>query len=550
MSTSPTPAQVADVRNTFLAVARSLKRIAAYRHAEEKFLEFLTPALDSLTELLARHGPLEVTVEPTALLLGEESVYGEAAREWSLCFRLHRDGVRALRFDPGITAAELMVMVSIALPEPTGVDGGREDAITELWKADLAHLAWTASPGWRFDASHEDRARLAASAVNAQGALGRMSSVLDPGVEDAARLAPPLCDEATRRTLDHDDWGDLVGRAALTVCRIVESRYAGRDLENLQESLGLMLDEMLRRGASSPLATTLEVLAGLGDPGRAELSAPLGERLSHPTRLEELAKLCEASMDAFTFVLPPYLALLPGHAGEVLLKTFDATPAPGVRFGLAHAAAVRLAGCVDAYRQRLRDAEPEQVRELLAALSSAPAQLRADVAAAALGNRSDAVRVDAVVAVAADPPAALRHLPPLLDDRLQSVRIAVATSLGETGPAAVPPLLAATGKPGFALAEHAEREALYVALGTLGSPEALTFLESRLEKRGLFFDRKGDEEDQLVAVRGLAAAMVPRALDALDRAGKPDGGASATVSAAARAAAAHIRRHLARRSAP
>ena len=46
--------QIDEVRETFAALARGLKRVSIYRHAADQHAAFLEPALASLSRLLAR----------------------------------------------------------------------------------------------------------------------------------------------------------------------------------------------------------------------------------------------------------------------------------------------------------------------------------------------------------------------------------------------------------------------------------------------------------------------------------------------------------------
>src|SRR2546427_10928935 len=109
-----------EVREALSALGRSIKRAAMYRHARERHAAYLQPAVEPLQALLARHPVVTLGVLPSALTYGGEPVYGEPAREGSLCFRLHRDGVRGLTFVAGLDLDELVAFVDAALPDQSG----------------------------------------------------------------------------------------------------------------------------------------------------------------------------------------------------------------------------------------------------------------------------------------------------------------------------------------------------------------------------------------------------------------------------------------------
>src|ERR1041384_2233178 len=155
----PAAERVEQVRDAFAALARALKRISVYRPAADQQAGFLAPARTAVRELLSRKGSLSLTVEPTALLWEGESIFSEPARDWSLCFRLYQSAIRELSFLPGVSADELKAFLAIAMPDPLGSNTGREDALTELWKAELQCVQYRAAEPDK----GADRERLAAA---------------------------------------------------------------------------------------------------------------------------------------------------------------------------------------------------------------------------------------------------------------------------------------------------------------------------------------------------------------------------------------------------
>ncbi|HVI23396.1 MAG TPA: hypothetical protein VM691_07925, partial [Myxococcales bacterium] len=140
------------MRDAFAGLARTLKRISIYRHASAQHATFVEPVLATFGEVLARKPAVTIGVEPGSLSFEGGAIYTEPPREWGLCFRLHRDGIRTITFKRGLTAKELLHFMRVALPDPQGAQAAsREDAVTELWKADLASIEYTAIAGYRIE---------------------------------------------------------------------------------------------------------------------------------------------------------------------------------------------------------------------------------------------------------------------------------------------------------------------------------------------------------------------------------------------------------------
>src|SRR2546428_1446517 len=149
------PAEITAVRDAFAALSRSFKRVSVYRHARDQHVSYLEPAVSEFRALLEQKPTVTVSVEPTALVYEGEAVHSEPARETGFCFRMHRDGVRSLTFRRGLGVEEILGLAMVALHDPQ-VEGGREDAVTELWKADLTHIGYSAIPGYRMDETAGD----------------------------------------------------------------------------------------------------------------------------------------------------------------------------------------------------------------------------------------------------------------------------------------------------------------------------------------------------------------------------------------------------------
>ena len=535
------------LRDAFGALARSLKRISIYRHARDQHASYLEPALVAMRSLLARGGSFTVDVHAAALLFAGEPVYAEVPREGGLCFRLHRDGVRKLTFSRGLGSADLLVLCEVALFEPQSAGPSREDAVTELWKADLAGLSWTAVSGYRMERNQAEAplvaAQVEAASSRVRAVLARATTSGRTFADDATFDSRPLFTDLQRAAADPDRWTDLAQRAALTVLRIVEQGYAGRDLEALQDSTLRLLEELVGRGEALGLARALDAIRQLGGPQAGDFRIALGRNLADPQRLSALVQLCGKDERAVAQALPFWLTLLARDSAAVLLELLAAAP-QAAQQTIARAIVDRAESNRNKFEETLRSGRAEVVLPLLAALGASPLAARATFAACALRHHETAVRLEAAALVGRDQSAAVTHLGPLLSGPDATVRMAAAGALGRAGieaEAAAELFIASIERPAFAEGLREEQTFFYRALGRIESTRGFDFLCDQLAVRRGLFRKKAATATRLLAVQGLSEDRTPRSLRILEEAASPSGAQPPLVASAARAAAARLR---------
>jgi len=519
-----------DVREAMTALGRALRRVSLHRHARESHASYLLPALRSLADLLDRRGSFALEVSPTALSYKGEPVYSEPAREGSLCFRLHRDGVRSITFLSGLDLEELVAFAAAALPDAAG----GEDSVTKLWKAELRYVRVGSVSGYRLDGEPTGEA-VADAASRAEASLNRYAEDISEADEAAARALPPLLDAGDLLELDSQTWTDLARRSAGTLLRVVHRGAAGRDMPALAGSFGKLLDEMLARAETALVASTLSALSALSD----TLRKPLVEALLDPDRLSRALDLSNGRPAMLDGALETWLALLPAEADlavELLHRRDTDRNAPL----LATAAVARVSRCLPKIERLLRAGPDAAARALLFALAGVPENVRSNCAATALEHRSAAVRVAAIPLVASGSPASIARLGLLLDDGDAAVRMAAASALSAySGNGDVAELfIAALEKPEARDAARDEAIALHKALGRLCTDLGFQWLMGRIFTRRKLFKKPGEGE-QLLAVQGVVAEGSNRAAALLERVSQEAD--HLRVGAAARAGARMLR---------
>ncbi|MBS2021949.1 MAG: hypothetical protein JST92_06030 [Deltaproteobacteria bacterium] len=535
------------LREAFASLGRALKRIAVYRHARDQHASFVEPALQALRDVLDHEGAVTIEVHTGSLTSEGQTVYLEPPREWGLCFRLHRDGVRTLTFQRGITLDELLAFCNAALYDPNS-GPGREDAVTELWKADFTAITYSATSGYRMEHGDLDADKVAE-------AVRKLAARARPVVLEVTRHASDLAENTVldRRPqlmsrpelagLDSVKWPDLARRAAHTLLRIVEEGFAGRDLEALEESLWRLIDELVARGEAQALARTLETLRRLSGQHAQAFRAGVARKLADPGRLLRLSELGGVNEAALTQAIPVWLALLPREAGNALLDVLPQAPAQTQQL-FARAAIARAELDLERFARTLSQGQPAAVIAILAALDTLSPATRAELSTPALSHASARVRIEAVNAVGSDAETAVRELPAQLLANDPSVRVAAVQVLASCAGAAeraAALLISAIERPGFASLDREEQALHYRALGKLGSSSGFQFLCEQLSVSKGLFKKKPAENERLLAVNGLAEETSVRTLRALEQAAAPENGQPATVATAARAAVVRMR---------
>jgi HEAT repeat protein len=125
-----------------LITARRIGR----EHAETRALQ--RRLVPELVQLVQRHGALHLDVTPRSIVMGDETVFaadhsnaptGERGLERELSWILHRDGLRALRLETGLTEAEAATLLDVLLLAAPG-DATDEDLVTMLWESAFTHV--------------------------------------------------------------------------------------------------------------------------------------------------------------------------------------------------------------------------------------------------------------------------------------------------------------------------------------------------------------------------------------------------------------------------
>ena len=517
-----------------LALTRAARSFTLYDPSNKVVRTLIADYRDKLQKVLADFGSLALEVHPFELLLGREIVYLEADRERSLAFRLFRDGVRRIAFEPGATWDELLRLLQILSIRYTGVRQQEDDLVTLLRKAAFAHLTIEAIEGF---VPEEVLAEPPLDDV-LRGDLARWEPPAEwdlplPPFPEAVPLRYRSVPEELLQRLRAEESDDSVPRTAVRVV----AELSGAPLEIDTKAL---------------LSLALEVREYLLVERRADLVIHLGRvMLRGPATEPEATKaFLTAYLDARTLKTILHASPADAELPPQILELLEAVPAEPLGHlldllaeeGASRRAAALRTVLVGALRRapevlaaRLRGAQGEAAG-LLKLLAEVDPKTALRTAIDAAGTADASLQKEALSQLAAAPfgPETVRALHRLVESPFEEVRIAALPALARGGARAFPALQARAEKGASAMGA-AEAEAIGRALTESSPRSALALFEGWLAPRSRgflsrFVKMQAPPAFQRVALAGLRGADGEPAQTLLELLAKHG---EATVAAAA-----------------
>src|SRR4051812_21727941 len=95
------------LKKTFSELKKGIKNSVFNSHRKGDISSYLQPAHALLTEYLVTHGDVEVRLEVSTYLIGQEAVFEDDNAEQNIIYPLWQAGVRLLIFRRGLSLADL-----------------------------------------------------------------------------------------------------------------------------------------------------------------------------------------------------------------------------------------------------------------------------------------------------------------------------------------------------------------------------------------------------------------------------------------------------------
>jgi hypothetical protein len=516
--------QALAAHDAILALTKAARSFTLYDPANKVVRKLIGEYREKTRHALDTHGALVLTVHPYELLRGEEVVYKEADRERSLAFRLFRDGIRRIQFEPATSWDELVRLLQILSIAFTAIRQQEDDLVTLLRKAGFEHIRITAIEGF-VPEEEQTEASLAAATQHAGQERRDPPAHWDlpfPPLKEAAPLRYRPVSEDLLERLRAEEAEGTVAPEAVRVSLELLHLGAGTDLR-AETAFALEAREFLIVEGRVDLVVELArgarpMLAEVPEATESFVSAYLDEHTLRAV-VNGLPPDAEA--------LPPALAeVLEGAPAEVVGRLVDLLIAEGhgpraalLRRLVAHSCGMS-SNIVVARLHETEGASRVALMQLLAEVDPAAAR---QAAMGATTSAEEAVQLEALrqlqgVELTPEIARALRHL---VESSVERVRLSALPVMAERGKARVMPTLVAHAEKRHASLSTAEAEATGRALATSSPRGALDTFKGWLEvKGGGLLGRKTLEAPpalQRVALAGLERIGGEEADELLDR---------------------------------
>jgi hypothetical protein len=524
--------------------ARTLKTSRLYHASNPTVVRFREELLAALTRLIDQVGPVTYRFSADDILFEEVSLYPAKSRDDNLALPFHRDGVRALTFNPGISARELDGLID-ALMLVTGQAQIDDDLVTLFWQANLQHVdvdyvpaegdvgagsteeGGAAIPWPTATAAGEDAAQEAGGATPADDATaagtgsrsddwttGELTVEIEAGFEELDTLAPGEIDRF------RDEFAAEHAISLMTTALAIARAYldAGATAEDRAE-LARFVPRMLRLAvAEASWLEAREALALLrecdGDAWSAEsFTQELFQPISVAATVEQLDRQEAAQVVEFIALAQE----LGEPAVEWLNLALSESQHRRTRRLLAEAVTDRCRDNPERIAPWLADPRWYVVRNAVQVLGWIGGEAVVGLLRTAMRHRDPRVRREVAAALGQVDPATARplllELLPGADSRLFCSILHQMSFERDTPTARL--LVGYLQDSSFEHRAEDEKRAIYAALAAVGTDDVLPELEAELAK-GHWLSRGIDAHRQEIA-RCIARVGTVRACALLER---------------------------------
>lgn len=520
----------------FFLLLKGIKNIGIYRHAENRYVEFLGPAHASLEAFLGQHQVLPLKIGPYSLEYKKHVVYEEHDKE-NLTYKFYRDGLRYLVFREGIPVEELLRFVLLSIGSVSEDALFQEDMITRLWKEEFQFIEHVVVEGFGFGDLSEEEVE-----VEVEKIIGYLRKQLSANSEDITRFArlsaedlelelndldqvrggivsgrPATDDDKThvQEELYFEDKNRLFAKMVLILFQILELECTGSDYDMLLESFTQVLDTLLVsedvKGAVA-LMQRFESIAERPLPAdRGQLVKRLADafkrRMIEPQRLDTVGQYLALNRELDEGAVRSYLGLCGEEEIVPLVDMLSGMERQEARRLLVEVLAHIGRKHVDVFARRLDHNSSNVVKDMLAIIHRIDPDNKISLIARCLDHPNIMIRLEGLKALAkSDEDVALRYIEKAMQDADLQLRLGAYRALAQKSPArAAPVFIKRMQADEFMALDQRERIAVVTALGETRTQPALDYLASIFDQRANLFARGKINELKSLAIVGLAA---------------------------------------------
>lgn len=537
------------------ALVRTLKACRMYLPNNPTLHKFQSDLEARTWSCLKEIGDITLNVQQFDLLFEDYSVYHNAAREESLAFRLHTDGVRQITFREGLEPQELRSVLEV-LKRATDPSQGQDDVVTLLWERDFRHIEYVHIPIDEIVEESDSSVDYPPDPNAIEGGgIPWPASTSAEEVEEAPALSPgetilERSDDWSPRAPGQASWDASMGvqfalsddesRALNDLIREEEARPLLHEVLEIVAAILMSEEEPTSfLESASAYQKFIELALEEGDLARANqllsqlrsiaakraethsefqgLAEQVIREVGRPSFLGQFAPILNAHPDLDPALLTNFLMQLGPTAAGAICDLLGQVNHMKHRRALCEALAISCKDDVDVLISRLGDPRWYVIRNVVYVLGRIAHQGVERALDRALHHEDVRVRKEAVRALGnIESPTSRAFLVSAFRDLDASVRVQAARTLAQRrDDRAAQSIWGAISSPEFARRDQSERRVFFEAMGKSGSDSFLPRLGEMLTSGGLF--KGANEEERINAALALAWLGTPKAIEVLNR---------------------------------
>lgn len=484
-----------EARDVVLQLVRTVNTRRIYLPNNPTYQKFLGELYAKVGAYLARRGTLVFGIHRFDFQYKGEAIFNDSNQSDSLPFRLHKDGVSALAFHPGVTEEELRGLVE-TIHRGYEVTSAEDDVITLLWERHFQHISYDV-----IDVPFGESVALEPPAIETPEA--RVASMVPPTTEDVTPEEPPSREsyvlteqevEKLREEMAAEAAWDMGFQLIDLIFEVLAVREEMEDYPLAVDIMERVICVFIRQGSFGHAARTLKALrdlerdsAALPERHRVLLGEAV-QRMGEAERIREIGPVLDKGLEFEAAKFEAYLRLLPRCGVEPLLDLLGEVNLRKARRSLCEALVELIGGDLEPIVKRLDDPRWFVVRNLVYILRRSGNRSAIPYLRRTLEHPHPRVRQETLHAMEAIGVARsaefLLHLLESNDDTCRTWALERLAALGDSR--AAEPLWKLIRTREFRERSWNDKRAYFEALGGCAPPAMLPAVQALYEKRGWF----------------------------------------------------------------
>ncbi|MBX2814060.1 MAG: HEAT repeat domain-containing protein [Myxococcales bacterium] len=536
-----------DAAHFFALLLKGIKSINLYRHAEERFTEFISPAHTALARFLHKYKSLPLRLSPYMLQYKGSPVYHEKSKE-NLTYKLYRDGMRYVVFRTGISRGELLRFSILSSGTYSERELLREDMVTRFWKEDFDCIDQIVVDGFGFGELSDDEVQLEVEKI-----IGYLRAQLSSKSQDTTRFARfslqdlilelteveqirggivtgrPASPQDRARIQDEllgEEQNSILSKVVTIVFQVLEVEAEEKDYSMLMEVLVQLLDLYLVSDDLCGVIHLSKCFAFLADKplpferrqSIKHMHSEFLSRMVEPQRLSQIGQYLQLSRDIDVHATKSYLLFCRENEIDILLDMLVQNERKEAKRVIIDTLVRVGKDKIDVFAARLGDPSSVVVRDMLTIIFEINPPNKLALVSQCYSHPSVMIRLEALKAMTLDHSReSLQYIQKAFNDENTQIRMGALRALSKRSPVVASQqfILIMKGSRFFGR-EVRERNAVVVALGETRTPEALEYLSGLFSPKASLFNRSRQNELKMLAVIGLQAMRTLEAFHAVN----------------------------------